>query len=1081
MSSALEKKTVITFRQEAITACLITVFLSFPAQSATPELNQANADLQKIYQRIKSKYAAHEAQQAKLATQSQVARIGQVSSAASQPFDENLPTTARSFPASDLYPTHNDGNQSRFIAGEELILSTSLNNLELASIFGLKTETGLQIGIGDFFQIIEVPIYTDLENVSADGWLKKEDNPFTLKRLNDQRLQVKVNNKTYYISPDDYKVDNDIFIELEELKRWLGFDYALNEEALALAIKTKDKFPVELRLARLNRPAVDRAGIAQSTMPLKESPYKAFTVPLLDVQVAAQTQEWVLPSTSNTPDSPKRVNRYDSQNYSILANQDLAYLNAELFLAGSDQDSLNSARLTFSRESDKGDLLGPLGATEYSFGDVVPVNAGFGNTLGLSRGVSVNNTPLNQLADNRKVNITGPIQEGWDVELYRNGILIDQNLSITEGRYEFNDIALDYGNNDFELIMYGPQGQIESKTESYIVDSNNVTAGQGMYRLSLVEVGKSVFDVYNYDDDPSQQGFMISSVFDYGVTDWLALNVGTSTFEPEEGDIQNFLTAGANLSLGKAGLFSARYLQSDDDLKSLDVNYRTRFWDTSYALTARRSEQFEEYTGNTRDTEFLMASMSGRLFSNSRLPVSYQNNWQLTHYDNDTKDEVFQNAIGIGTKLGYLSNSLIWQKNDPASFVIDPTIPYSSEQVSGAVQYRKNFGRLNFRLFGNYDVKPVEEVSAYGTALNYNWSPQLNSELRYSHFASTDSYQVNLGMNWRKDAFYVSTTAGYNEDGSWSAGIGLRFSLGYEPLGQSIFTSGRPMSQSGAVSARVFEDLNMNGIFDVNERPIENATVKAVQAYRQEKTNESGIAVLSSLYHNAKTDIIVDESTLDGPFMISATPGVAIKARKGYVDTVELPVVRAGELDGIVYQHGEEGEPEVAPYIMLNLIDAKQNIVATTRSEFDGYYQFINVKPGHYQLKVDEGYTDRRNLKPGQHQLGFSNKGDVITGVDFVLRPLDEAKGYVAVAGQFTNTSMLKLYYHILRQRLGGRFIQQPFYIRQPGTGANLLGLAYFPSAQGLNTTAEKQAKDACAPLLPHKLNCEVQYLDFKY
>src|SRR5690606_12381186 len=173
----------------------------------------------------------------------------------------------------------------------------------------------------------------------------------------------------------------------------------------------------------------------------------------------------------------------------------------------------------------------------------------------------------------------------------------------------------------------------------------------------------------------------------------------------------------------------------------------------------------------------------------------------------------------------------------------------------------------------------------------------------------------------------------------------------------------------GSVAVRVFEDTNMNGVFDADERPIENATVNAVQAYRQTKTNESGVAVISSLQNNSVTDIVVDESTLDDAFMIRAIPGVAIKARKGYVDTVDLPVVRAGEVEGVIYQKDKTGETVPAPYIMLNLVDKKDKVAASTRSEFDGYYLFTNVKPGTYHLAVDEDYIDRKGLKEAKKQL----------------------------------------------------------------------------------------------------------------
>lgn len=1092
MRNKSEKATVVDIKKIAITTCLLTTFFPVFSRAADPKLVEANNRLQAIFKRIHHKYDQYDAQQAQLVVQAQAAEPIAPALSISRNFDGESSEQATTSPdtvnlssplavAVSTPSTESMGN-SRFSTGEELILSISLNALEAGSVFATKSEQGLQIALGDFLQIIEFPIQVNVDEVTAKGWFFNEENHFSLQRLADGRLEVNVKQTTFFIEAEAYDLQDDLFVELDDIVQWFDFNYQINEERLALQITSQQKFPAEARLSRLNRYNTAVVGTSKSVMPLQESDYKVFSPPLLDIQLSAQQSERILPDRSNPSDPDATVT--DSQSngsYSILSSHDLAYFNTELFLSGNDEDSLNNARLTMSRQSDSAELLGPLQATEYAFGDVVPVNAGFDSTQGLSRGFSLGNTPINQLADNRRVNITGEIQVGWDIELYQNGVLIDQRFGVSEGYYEFNDVPLNYGNNDFELMLYGPQGQIETKRESYIVDSNNVSAGQGMYRFSLVELGKSVFDLGQYADDPTQEGIMASTVLDYGVTDWLALNIGASTFEPKLGDSQQFYTLGANASLGQAGLLSARFLQNDDDLRSVDFSYRARLLDTSYSLGARRVEFFSPETQEKRESDQFSAMMSGRLFGGTRMPINYQNTWQRIEDEGEISNETFQNSIGIGSRIGYLSNSLVWQKAIAGN---QPTIPNANvddDTVLGSLQYRKSFGRLHTRLFGNYSVQPDSELTAYGGAFNYTLTENLNSELRYSYFTEADEYSVNLGVNWRKDAFTLSTNAGYNENGSWTAGLTLRFSLGYEPIQQSVFTSSRPLAQSGGVSVRVFEDLNMNGSFDENEPPIENATVKAVQAYRQSKTNESGVAVLSSLYNNTTTDIVVDESTLDGPFMITAIPGVAIKARKGYMDRVDFPVVKAGEVEGVIYLKEDSGESDAAPYININLIDAHQGVVATTRSEFDGYYLFTDIKPGQYRLAVDEYYLDNRGLKPSEKRVAFSSEGDVIAGVDFVLQSLDQAKGYVASAGHFDSANMLKLYYQILRNKSGGQFEQAPFFIKFPDGGGYTLGLAYFEGDEEMGVEAQRNAQKACTELAKKDIYCDVQYHDFKY
>ena len=205
-------------------------------------------------------------------------------------------------------------------------------------------------------------------------------------------------------------------------------------------------------------------------------------------------------------------------------------------------------RLTLSKESLNGDLLGPLNATQVQFGDITPVNVGIGNTASQSRGFSVTNRELAQINDNKTINLTGDIQLGWDIELYRNGILIDQQMSLQSGRYEFNDVDLLFGDNQFELIMYGPQGQIESKTEQYFITTNSVGQGEGQYRFSVADVGESLFGVSTIStaQDP---GVLLSGVYNRGITDWFSLSAGVSSLLADEGEDQQYFSLGSNLAL----------------------------------------------------------------------------------------------------------------------------------------------------------------------------------------------------------------------------------------------------------------------------------------------------------------------------------------------------------------------------------------------------------------------------------------------------------------------------------------------------------------------------------------------------
>ncbi|GAB2915795.1 porin family protein [Rheinheimera gaetbuli] len=1071
----------------ALMVFLVRAPAVFAQQSA-----ESQQSVQQLLQRIKAKQQALQ-QSVKTETNAVSEQAVEISEPAQQNESQSLDTPvapsamAENTPITQPLILNNDSNkiitapQSRFSVGEELLLSLSVNGLALTEMFVVKTNKLFLLGLGDFFQLIEYPVTVDVAAKQADGWFLREQNEFSIRHNNDNTLSVFVLNKQHTVAEQDYQfTQDDLYVDAALLKEWFGFEFDVDEARLAVNIVSSTKFPVEARLARRNRPAAMAGDVNRSIMPLKESPYQLYSAPMLDMQVAGrQTKTDTLGS------------------YSVLGNLDLAYFNTEFFLSGNNDDALNSSRLTLGRQSPQGELLGPLNATGIAFGDVTPVNAGFGSTLQQSRGIYVTNTPLNQVFDNRRTNITGEVQVGWDVELYRNGILLDSKIAIADGRYEFNDVDLTFGQNDFELVFYGPQGQIETKTESYLIDGNTVTTGQARYRVSVVDVNKSLLGLNDPITEKNNQGLLTSATFDYGFTKWLSMTAGTSWFKPEVGEEQQFYSLGTNVSFGQYGLLSSVVSADKDSRNSINTNFRTRFWQSNWSFNHRYDEIFAAADNDATSTHSYAVTMTGSL-SFPILPVlNYQNSWFKTAHSDGRYEEVFENAIGINGPWGSLSHNVVFNKNavsNAGNFALvdlDSTERQvslaknelvESDRLNAGLQYRKNFGRVFTRLFSSYAIKPDAELLSYGAVLNYPWTQQLSSELRYSYFVPEDQYQLNLGLNWQKDAFHLNTNFNYNEQGDWILGLSARFSIGYEPIRGGVFTSGRAISQSGSVAVRVFEDLNMNGVFDSEEPLIQNAKVSARQSYRHGITNEQGVVILTSLANQVTTDIVVDEESLDGPFMITAIPGVAITARKGFVDQLDFPVVKAGELEGVIYLKNEQGQHSPAPYIMLHLIDAQGDIVASTRSEFDGLYLFKSLKPGEYSLKVDDAFIDRRGLrKVKQKQLQFSSAGDLIVGVDFSLAPLEDAEGFIVSAGQFSSAGMLKLYYQMLRKRLTLSNMQKPFYIKSKENGKFVLGLAYFESADSSEFQAQQNALQLCEKLTTMQIRCEAAYHGFKY
>jgi hypothetical protein len=1005
--------------------------------------------------------------------------------AESQVYDESMQQT-ETLPVSEELV-----EGSRFAEGEELILGVEIaakdGSVALADVFAFKSQSAAKVGFATFIQLLELPIVLSSDLKKANGWLFNEGNLFRFQVDKDNLMQVAVNGKSWTLTEKNYVVESDdIYIDIEAMAEWFGFAYAIDESRLKLTLTTSRQLPVELRIARRGREVANSTYNNTSVMPYRETGYKAFSPPLFDAFVSTSH------SQSNT-----------AVNYSVVGSQDLAWLTTNYYVSGNKGDLLNSARITFARESDKNNLLGPLKATEFEFGDVLPVGNVRNSSRTLGRGLRFSNTPLVSSLDGTKVNLNGDVQDGWDVELYRNGILIDREFGVSDGRYEFNDIDLDFGENNFELVFYGPQGQVETRNEIFTIDGNSVEKGEFNYQVSVVDANKSVFGV---DDDDvgqtdSNTGLQSNVVTGYGLADWLSVTGGLGSFKPNSGDEVISYELGLNSNLFGVALLSSSFAEVKDEARSSTHNLRTKVFDTAFGLNySNRTAIGQAILVRELAKDSLAVTMAGSLFSQSALPLFYQNEWRKDENAFDTV-ELYRNALTVNGRWGSISNTLELRKQselseqeplpvtadlfaDPAYMELvlkrleeEQELQLTGQEdlpeiVSGGVQYRKSFNSLFTRLFANYSVKPDSELTSYGVSFSYPFSPDLTSNLSVFRYTLNDQTSANLGLNWRLDNMYLSATTSYNSFNGWSGGLSARFGFGYgEDSG--YFTSSGSVSQAGAASARVFEDKNLNGVLDENEPLIKNAEVKALQGgNRAVTTNSQGVAVLTGLAANMKTDIVVDRASFEDPTMKTLIPGVALTGRRGYIEHIDFPVSATGELEGTLYLSAENGEMEPAAFAGIQLIDSNGKVVDTAQSEYDGYYLFVDVVPGQYKVLIDKSFTKRRNLRLSDPVYLAVRGGEVINGSDIMLQSKEVKAGYAAEMGSFTSLSVLKAYWGLLVRSGMNVAKLKPFYLQDENTAKYVLRAGFYPE--------QHKAEEVCERIKGRKLACVVSPLEIR-
>src|SRR5690606_9891307 len=123
------------------------------------------------------------------------------------------------------------------------------------------------------------------------------------------------------------------------------------------------------------------------------------------------------------------------------------------------EEKLTNVRATYKQESLEPELLGPLAARKYELGDVNSVNFPLSQFNSFGTGARVTNVhPLRSYL-RPETEITGDAFPGWDVELYRNNALVSFQRVGDDGIYRFENVELFLNDNNFRVVMYGPQGE----------------------------------------------------------------------------------------------------------------------------------------------------------------------------------------------------------------------------------------------------------------------------------------------------------------------------------------------------------------------------------------------------------------------------------------------------------------------------------------------------------------------------------------------------------------------------------------------------------------------------------------------
>jgi len=795
---------------------------------------------------------------------------------------------------------------------------------------GYQSPAGVCVDFSDLIQALDVPVRLDKKSRRATGWLFSEDRRLVIDR---DAGTVQAFSGHGNLRPGEIQDTPEGWcVSLAALSNWTGVRFRPDVSNLSVVIESDRKLPFleamerKSRATRLRRPGSQEFDL--SSLPSADAPYKSWRTPAIDIQWQGS---W-------------RTGQSLGSQYEALASGEVLGMSYSARLAGRNSVGPDSLRLSLYRNDPDGTLIGPMKATQVALGDVSTPAGTLTGQSAFGRGAFISNRPLSLPSHFGTTTLRGTLPAGWDAELYRNGVLRAYQADRGDGRYEFADIDLQFGENDFEVILYGPQGQVRSDRSSQNVGVGNLPPGRTWYWAGIVEEARDLIELGS-QTSRQQAGWRWGAGIERGLDNrttaglnYLSQLRGTRRKEYVEGLLRRsigpmlFELSGAQqLGAGRAWraetLGRMRGLNFSGYLLWVDGDF-----DSDLVSIEQRREFGLRLSGAIRIGQWrLPVEASGRHYRSRRgVLVSELLTRGSAHMGRTSLTvELLNRGLSgppqlladeeYGNRLTLIGNTQI-----------------GKARLRGQVSVGLSGSRTGFQRSQVVADVPIGRQSTLRAAFDND------------RVGGRQDYALGYVHQFRR--FAVRGEGRIDNRGTVGATITLAFSIGPDPVDGGWRVSRQRLAETGQAAVEVYRDENGDGFRQAGEPAVGGVSVEAGFRHSDSSTNTNGRAVIDGLPAYVPVLVSIDGGSLSDPLLQPKGRGVVVVPRPGVIARLSLALAPTGEIEAALL--GPDGEPRGG--IGVELIDRQGAVVLRGQSDFDGYLLFDSVPYGTYRLRLTE-------------------------------------------------------------------------------------------------------------------------------
>ena len=806
---------------------------------------------------------------------------------------------------------------------DQFLLDVNIRQLRLGDgVRAYNTPDGTCVVLGDFLTTLDVPMRIDLTAKQASGWAFKESNRISIDYA---AMTAGYGGKSEPIAPGTIRETPEGWcVQTAALTRWFGITVKPVTSGSVLMLQSEAKLPIELAIERQKRSQrIKPAKFDLNALPQVKLPYRLWRAPALDFVVSA--------GVSYRASDGVEVDRQSS----LYAAGEIARLSYDAQMSTNRKGIPSALRVRAYRSDPEGALLGPAKATHFGFGDVEGFDSRLTGSSARGRGAVITNRPLTTQTAFDRTRFEGDLPAGWEAELYRNEELLGFSKASSDQRYLFENVQLLYGENKIRIQMYGPQGQVRTREEVINVGQDNVPPGKTWYWAGVNQPGRDILTLHKPPDSAEQPKAQVTMSLEHGIDDrtsvaalarMMLIDDQRVTFV--EGTVRRSIGPAlleAGLARDMSGGTAAR-AQVLGRIGAVNVNIEALLA-SDFHLHGRKSESLRDYklaldapikVGRTMLPAHADVRLSDRRDGTKQLDAAARLGANF---------ERFNLATGVHYRKQYL---------DSGKGASDLSLDFIGSGRIGDVRLR---GSSNFEVAPDARFRSAELTAYWSATENVDWEGSLIYD------AVSRRGRARVSHIRRLNSIAVAVTGEAATDGSVALGLNLNFSL--DPR-SGFALSRRPLAQGGSIKALVYRDLNDNGLRDPAEPFHKGALVTTGTRQSDQTTDERGSVTVGGLAAYSPIAVGIDLTSLDDPLLVPRTALQVVVPRPGIPAEVQIGLVGGGDIEGSVVKSGGLGFEGLD----LELVDGSGKVLATARTDFDGFFLFERVPYGAYQIRV---------------------------------------------------------------------------------------------------------------------------------